>query len=451
MGDQDDNKPMKQPLVAGLGRTGLSCARFLARRGVAFAIADSRTTPPGLEELRRELPQVALHLGEFDPALFVQASQVVLSPGIPLDVPAVRAARQARVPILGDIELFARHADAPVVAITGSNGKSTTTTLVGEMAKRAGKDVRVGGNLGTPALDLLGDGRPDLYVLELSSFQLEVTDSLDCLAATVLNISDDHLDRHHSLLEYASVKQRVFRGQGTMVINNDDPLVAAMAEAGRQMVRFGLGLPRAESDYGLARHEQAEWIMRGTEPVMRAEELRIAGRHNLANALAALALGEAAGLPREAMLETLRVFPGLPHRCQFVAELDGVRYYNDSKGTNVGSTLAALAGMPGDKVVLIAGGEGKGQDFSPLQAAVAAHARAVVLIGRDADIIAAALGNAAPMLRADSMADAVQQARGAAQAGDAVLLSPACASFDMFNNYIHRGEVFAAAVRALAP
>jgi len=448
MGEPTDK--MKKTLVAGLGKTGLSCARFLARRGVAFRVADSRLEPPGLAELRQELPEVEVHLGEFDPALFVDASQVVLSPGIPLDVPAVRAARQARVPVLGDIELFARHADAPVVAITGSNGKSTTTTLVGEMAKRAGREVRVGGNLGTPALDLLGAGRPDLYVLELSSFQLEVTESLDCLAATVLNISDDHLDRHHSLLEYAAVKQRVFRGHGTMVLNSDDPLVAAMADAGRSMVRFTLGAPRAASDYGLDRRDGVEWIVHGGEPVMRAGELRIAGRHNLANALAALALGAAAGLPRAAMLETLRTFPGLPHRCQFVAEIDGVGYYNDSKGTNVGSTLAALAGMPGDKVVLIAGGEGKGQDFTPLAPAVAAHARAVVLIGRDAEIIAAAIGNNVPSLRAGSMADAVRQARAAARRGDTVLLSPACASFDMFNNYVHRGEVFSAEVRGLS-
>jgi UDP-N-acetylmuramoylalanine--D-glutamate ligase len=442
---------MKQTLVAGLGKTGLSCARFLKRRGIGFAVADSRLDPPGLAELRAEMPEVQVHLGEFDPNLFAEASQVVLSPGIPLDVPAVKVARQARVPVVGDIELFARHADAPVVAITGSNGKSTVTTLLGEMAKHAGKDVRVGGNLGTPALDLLGEGRPDLYVLELSSFQLEVTDSLDCLAATVLNISDDHLDRHHSLLEYASVKQRVFRGTGTMVLNTDDPLVAAMAEAGRNMVRFTLGAPCAVHDYGVVMEQGAEWIACGEEPVVRASELRIAGRHNLANALAALALGEAAGLPREAMIATLREFPGLPHRCQFVAEIDGVGYYNDSKGTNVGSTLAALAGMPGEKVVLIVGGEGKGQDFAPLQPAVAAHARAVVLIGRDAEIIAAALGKAAPLVRAGSMADAVGQARRLAQRGDTVLLSPACASFDMFKNYVHRGEVFAAVVKEMAP
>jgi UDP-N-acetylmuramoylalanine--D-glutamate ligase len=377
-----------------------------------------------------------VHLGKFDPALFVQASQVVLSPGIPLDVPAVRAAFQARVPILGDIELFSRHVDAPVIAITGSNGKSTTTTLVGEMAKHAGKEARVGGNLGTPALDLLGHGSPDLYILELSSFQLEVTESLDCVAATVLNICDDHLDRHHSLLEYAAVKQRVFRGHGSMVLNVDDPLVAAMSEAGRHLVRFGLSAPRNETDYGLVVHGGTEWIARGRERLMRANELRIAGRHNLANALAALALGEAAGFSPEPMLETLRVFPGLPHRCQFVAEIDGVGYYNDSKGTNVGSTLAAIAGMPGNKVVVILGGEGKGQDFAPLQSAVAVYARAVVLIGCDAPIIAKALGDVAPMLKANSMEEAVQRARAAARPGDTVLLSPACASFDMFNNYV---------------
>lgn len=445
-----DHYTTRKVLVAGLGKTGLSCARFLARHGIDFTVADSRSTPPGLAELRREMPDKEVRLGEFDPALFVGASRVVLSPGLPLDLPAVRAAREAGVPIMGDIELFARHAKAPVVAITGSNGKSTTTVLVGEMAKRAGKEVRVGGNLGTPALDLLAEGRPELFVLELSSFQLEVTESLDCIAATVLNISDDHLDRHHDLLEYASVKQRIFRGSGTMVLNRDDSRVTAMAQAGRKIVRFGLGVPSSQEDYGVAVLQGVEWIVRGDRPLMRAGDLRIAGRHNLANALAALALGEVAGFPWDSMIETLRTFPGLPHRCQFVAEVEGVGYYNDSKGTNVGSTLAALAGMPGEKVVLIAGGEGKGQDFTPIRDAAAAHARAVVLIGRDADIIARALGNAAPMVRTGSMEQAVREARLLARPGDTVLLSPACASFDMFNDYVHRGEMFAAAVRKLS-
>lgn len=442
-----DQRPV---LVAGLGKTGLSVARFLARRGIAFAMADSRTEPPGLDVLRREFPGVEVRLGGFDADAFACAGTVVLSPGIATDIPEVRAARAAGVPVIGDIELFALAADAPVVAITGSNGKSTTTTLVGEMARRAGRDVRVGGNLGTPALDLLGGGRPDLYVLELSSFQLETTFTLDCAAATVLNLSDDHLDRHHSLLEYAAVKQRVFHGNGVMVVNADDVLSAAMADARRRVVRFSLGTPRQAQDFGVGKVNGREYLMHGAQALMPCDEVRIPGRHNLANALAALALGEAVGLPMDAMLATLREFPGLAHRCAFVAEIDGVRYYNDSKGTNVGATLAALAGMPGDKVVLIAGGEGKGQDFAPLAPAVAARGRAVVLIGRDAGIIEAALAGAASVLHAGSMEEAVRLARQNARPGDVVLLSPACASFDMFRNYEHRGEVFAAAVRGLA-
>lgn len=438
-------------LVAGLGNTGLSVVRFLARRGIAFTVADSREAPPGLDVLRRELPDVEVKLGAFEADAFARAGTIVLSPGIATDIPAVQAARAAGVPVIGDIELFAQAADAPVVAITGSNGKSTTTTLVAEMAKRAGKDVRVGGNLGTPALDLLQGGRPDFYVLELSSFQLETTFTLDCAAAVVLNLSDDHLDRHHSLLEYAAVKQRIFHGNGVMVVNAEDAFSAAMADGRRWVVRFSLLAPRQAQDFGLRTLHGREYIVHGEQALMPCDDVRIPGRHNLANALAALALGEAVGLPMAAMLATLRDFPGLSHRCEFIAEVDGVRYYNDSKGTNVGSTLAALAGMPGAKVVLIAGGEGKGQDFKPLAHAVAVRGRAVVLIGRDAGIIAQALADAAPLHHAASMEDAVRLARQHARAGDAVLLSPACASFDMFRNYEHRGDVFTAAVRGLAP
>lgn len=439
----------KPLLVVGLGKTGLSVARWLARRGIPFMLADSREAPPGIEALRSEFPGVAVNLGAFDPELFTHAHTIVLSPGLSPELPAVAAARAAGVPVVGDVELFALAADAPVVAITGSNGKSTTTTLVGEMAAHAGKQVRVGGNLGTPALDLLGDDRPDLYVLELSSFQLETTVSLHCAAAAVLNLSDDHLDRHHSLLEYAAVKQRIFRGDGVMVVNADDALSAAMVDARRRVVRFSLWTPRHATDFGVRRLDGRDWIARGEQVLMPCDEIRMPGRHNLANALAALALGEAVGLPMETMLATLRDFPGLPHRCEYVAEIDGVRYYNDSKGTNVGSTLAALAGMPGAKVVLIAGGEGKGQDFTPLAPAVAARARAVVLIGRDAKLIENALAGAAPVFHAASMEAAVHAARQQAQPGDVVLLSPACASFDMFRNYEHRGEAFSAVVRGL--
>lgn len=437
-------------LVVGLGQTGLACARFLAARGESFAVVDSRGNPPGIDELRRELPRVPVYLGPFDAELFCNATRLLLSPGVaPQEAVIVEAIAQG-VEVLGDIELFARFAGAPVVAITGSNGKSTVTALLGEMARCAGKRVLVGGNIGTPALELLEQPVPELYVLELSSFQLEVTSSLNCHAAVVLNISEDHLDRHGDLANYAAIKSRIYRGDGVMVINVEDPVVAAMATTDRQVVRFSLAEPKQPSDYGLREQGGEVWLARGETPLMRSAEVRMPGRHNLANALAALALGEACGLPMAPMLQTLREFPGLPHRCQWVAEISGVNYYNDSKGTNVGATLAAIEGMPGEKVVLIAGGQGKGQDFSPLQEAVARRTRAVVLFGEDAPLLSRALENTVALSAAETMEDAVAQAAALAQPGDSVLLSPACASFDMFRNYIERGERFVAAVERMA-
>ena len=434
--------------VLGLGGTGLSVARYLARQGVAFRVLDSRMDPPGLAALRRELPGVEAVLGPFDPARLQGLERIVLSPGIAPDEPAVAAAAAAGTEVVGDIDLFAREARAPVVAVTGSNGKSTVTELVGAMAEKAGKRAAVGGNIGTPALDLLAGPEPDLYVLELSSFQLETTASLDAAAAVVLNVSADHLDRHPDLAAYAAIKRRVYRGHGALVINADDPVVAAMAEPDRPVIRFTLGEPDPEG-FGLREGDGETWLARGSDRLLPLSALAMAGRHNAANALAALALGEAAGLPMPAMLEALRGFPGLPHRCQYVAERGGVRWYNDSKGTNVGATEAALRGVPGDKVVLIAGGEGKDQDFTPLRGPAAERCRAVVLIGRDAELIADALAGTVPLERATDMEAAVAAAARLAEPGDGVLLSPACASFDMFDNYIARGEAFVAAVGRL--
>jgi UDP-N-acetylmuramoylalanine--D-glutamate ligase len=438
-------------LVVGLGQTGLACARFLAAQGESFAVADSRSNPPGIEELRRELPQVPVYLGPFDSGLFASGARLVLSPGVAPQEPAIAAAAAQGSEVLGDIELFARHAAAPVVAITGSNGKSTVTALLGEMAAAAGVKALVGGNIGTPVLELLAQPAPELYVLELSSFQLEVTSSLNCRAAVVLNVSEDHLDRHGDIARYAAIKGRIYRGDGVMVINADDPVVAAMAEPGREVVRFSLAAPRSGVDFGLCERDGRPWLAKGERLLMPAAEVRIPGRHNLANALAALALGEACGLPQAPMLQTLRQFPGLPHRCQWVAEVGGVNYYEDSKGTNVGATLAAIEGMPGEKVVLIAGGQGKGQDFTPLRHAVASRARAVVLIGEDAPLLRQALERSAAISHAFTMEEAVAQAAALAHPGDSVLLSPACASFDMFRNYAERGERFVAAVQGLAP
>jgi UDP-N-acetylmuramoylalanine--D-glutamate ligase len=431
-------------VIVGLGKTGLSCARYLAARGEAFAVIDSRDTPPGLEELRREFPQAPVFTGGFDTAVLARAQRLIVSPGVALAEPAIAAAMRDGTEVVGDIELFAREARAPVVAVTGANGKSTVTTLVGEMIRDAGFAVQVGGNLGTPALDLLAAELPDFYVLELSSFQLETTYSLDAAVAVVLNISPDHMDRYHDVREYAAAKKRIYRGAGTMVINSDDPLVAAMLALGRKVVRFGLSAP-AQGDFGLRECDGEAYLAKGVQVLMAAAELRIKGSHNIANALAALALGDALGISITSMLATLRRFAGLPHRTQWVASHNGVNWYNDSKGTNVGATLAALQGMPG-KVVLIAGGLGKGQDFTPLKAAVAAKVRAVVLLGQDAAVIERAVAGAAPVVRVKDMDEAVEQAANLAHAGDTVLLSPACASFDMFKGYDHRGEVFVAAV-----
>lgn len=437
----------KKILVVGLGKTGFSCARYLVVCGAEVAVTDSRERPPELERLSVELPDVAVFVGGFDARAFEFAEQLVVSPGVSLKEPMLARAIERGVPCIGDIELFAQAVTAPVIAITGSNGKSTVTSLVGAMAREDGRDVRVGGNLGTPALDLLGDYEPDCYVLELSSFQLETTYSLDAVAATVLNISSDHLDRYVDINEYAAAKRRIFNGTGVLVLNADDPAVANMAPAGRACIWFGLDAP-GPGQYGLRRHNGEVWLARGTQALLPELALLLRGRHNLANALAALALGEAAGFSIDAMLRALRAFPGLAHRTQRVAERDGVNWYNDSKGTNVGATIAAVQGMSG-QVVLIAGGMGKGADFTPLRAALAGKARAVVLIGQDAKLIERALAGAVPVAHAADMVEAVHRAAALAQPGDTVLLSPACASFDMFSGYEQRGEQFMQAVRSM--
>lgn len=433
--------------MVGLGMTGLSVLRFLRARGVRVAVTDSRATPPGLSVFQQEMADLPAAFGAFDAALFAQAEQIIVSPGVAVSEPLIEAARARGAEIIGDIELFARHVEAPVVAITGSNGKSTVTTLLGEMALAAGQTVHVGGNIGHPALDLLGDSRPDFYLLELSSFQLETTDTLNAAAAVVLNISPDHMDRYPSESAYAAAKQRIYRGDGLMLLNRDDAEVMAMRASGRSEVSFGLDKPAANA-FGRLEKGGEYWLARGDTALMPVRELGMAGSHNQANALAALALGEAMDLPMAAMLATLKRFTGLAHRSQWVAELDGVRWYNDSKGTNVGATLAAINGLQGP-LVLLAGGQGKGADFRPLRAALADKGRAAVLMGEAADDIEQAMGDVLPVQRATDMQDAVSRAQALAQPGDTVLLSPACASFDMFSGFAARGEAFMAAVLAL--
>jgi UDP-N-acetylmuramoylalanine--D-glutamate ligase len=441
----------RKTLVVGLGATGLSCARFLAAQGMQLAVADSRECPPGLSELQETLPDVAVFLGAFDEKLFESAERLVVSPGVPVATPQIAAARDRGVPVLGDIELFARVAQAPVVAITGSNGKSTVTTLLGEMARASGVRAAVGGNLGTPALDLLDDD-VELYILELSSFQLETTSSLRAAVATVLNVSKDHMDRYAGVEEYAAVKARVFDGAGLGVINADDPRVAAMSGADDTWY-FTLGESTGDKMFGICSIDDQRYLCRGEQPLLAVSELKIPGTHNQANALAALAMGSALGFDVEAMRGVLQRFGGLPHRTQWIGEYKGINWYNDSKGTNVGAALSALQGLDrgdGSRTVLIAGGDGKGADFEPLRDGLAAFARAVVLIGRDAAQIASVVPASVVQVTARDMRDAVHQAAALAVAGDRVLLSPACASFDMYSGYAERGDTFMREFRRLA-
>ncbi len=433
-------------IVVGLGKTGLSCARHLARRGLPFAVVDSREQPPGLDAFRAEFPEVFLELGPLRAETLSQCDELVVSPGMALATPAIAEALASGVRAVGDIELFAREVNAPIVAITGSNGKSTVTTLLGNMAQRAGRKVQVGGNLGTPVLDMLAEGEAELYVLELSSFQLETTHSLKAEVATLLNLSPDHMDRYPSVLAYHQAKSRIFLGARQVVVNRGDALSEPLLAQGVTRWSFGLDRPDRHG-FGLVEHAGETWLAFEFKPLMPAAQVRIPGRHNLENALAALALGHAVGLPMAAMLEELKAFAGLPHRCQWVGAKDGVAFFNDSKGTNVGASVAAMAGLGGG-LVLIAGGDGKGADFAQLGDEIARRCRGAVLIGVSADAIEAAIAGRVPVSRASSMEQAVQQAASLAQAGDSVLLSPACASFDMFRSYEHRGDVFSAAALA---
>ncbi len=439
----------RRTLVVGLGKTGLSCVRYLIEKGRDVAVADSRVAPPGRDELTAGWPELPVHLGDFDPEVFAGFNELVVSPGISIAEPAIRHAAEQGATIRGDIDLFAEAADAPIVAITGSNGKTTVTTLVGEMARAAGRHVEVGGNIGTPALDLLGRGA-DLYVLELSSFQLETTRELNALAATVLNVSDDHMDRYPTKMEYFQAKQRIFNGCKNAVVNLDDALSTPMARDSLRFLCFGFHRVNPDT-FSTRDDDEGTWITLGFDNLLLAEELGLMGRHNISNVMAALALGHAAGLPMDVMLETARNFRGLPHRCEFVRRVADVDYINDSKGTNVGATVAAIESLaPADgKVVLIAGGEGKGADFSPLAEPVAAYCRAVVLIGTDAGLIASALGIQIGIVHAATMEDAVHKAADLAEPGDRVLLSPACASFDMFRDYNDRGDSFRKQVEGL--
>lgn len=441
-------------LVAGLGITGHSIARYLRRRNKTFVAFDTRMQPTGLTEFNAEFPGVDVFLGEIPDALYNQLAGIISSPGVALDEPSMKKAIAKGIPVIGDIECLAREIKAPVIAITGTNGKSTVTTLVGEMAKAAGFNVAVAGNIGAPVLDMLDDGiEHNLWVLELSSFQLDLTCSLTPAAATILNVTPDHLDRHHTIDAYIKAKQRVYHGASTLLYNRDDmqtfPNPKPVAQ--NSVISYGLDDPSA-GNWGLITTGGVSYLAYGQEKLLSVDALRIKGRHNWQNALASCALSQAVGITHNHMVDVLQSFPGLPHRSQWVRTIDGVDWINDSKGTNIGATMSAISGIGGSmqgKIVLIAGGQGKGADFTELRASMAEYVRAVVLIGEDADKLEKALVDVVHITRASSLELAVIEAKLQAQPGDVVLLSPACASWDMFKNYAHRGDTFVAAVDSL--
>lgn len=437
--------------ILGLGATGLSVARFLSSIGKSFVFADSRTAPPRLAEVRESYPDVSVVLGPFEADLLLSFDSIVVSPGISLEEPALVAAQQQKIKLLGDVELFLAHAKAPVILITGSNGKSTVTKLVGEMAVASGLKVGVGGNLGTPMLDLLDDEN-QLYVIELSSFQLELVSDTRGAISTILNISPDHMDRYKGLQQYHAAKHRIFRGASQVIFNRQDALTNPLLSVQVKLCNFGLNHPDL-ANFGILEEEGESWLAYGLKPLIPSSELAIKGRHNIANALAALALGQGVGLDMQAMLQTLRSFKGLSHRCEYVATQDGVTYIDDSKGTNIGATVAALDGF-GDSdranLILIAGGQGKGQNFSELKAPLGKFVKFLALYGEDAIAIAETLVGTTEIETVSSLQAAVNSARAAAKPGDIVLLSPACASFDMFSGFEERGRCFQQAVTAVA-
>ena len=456
----------KQVLVLGLGNTGLSALRWLERQGAILSVADTREIPPGIDLLRSELHQIRVHTGAFCSEIFEHVDLIVISPGVPLSTPEVQAAIARGTSIVGDVELFAQHINSDtkysltkVIGITGANGKTTVTALVGEMCKAAGLQTIVAGNIGLPVLEVLSMAVPDVVILELSSFQLETTHSLTLAAAVVLNVTEDHMDRYASFAEYAAAKERIFAHANVKVVNREDACSFAMGSAlsvnsSRPNVSFGLNAPINQEDFGLLSLEGMSYLAQGSKTLLPLDKMKISGLHNAANALAALALCRAMGLDFPPLLNALQAFKGLPHRVEWVANINEVDFYDDSKGTNVGATCAAIAGMTKNgltqKVVLIAGGDSKGQDFSPLLKAVENNTRAAVLIGRDAQIIELALSTSnIPRYLAADLPEAVNIAYKVAHKGDAILLSPACASFDMFENYVHRAEVFIASVKKL--
>jgi UDP-N-acetylmuramoylalanine--D-glutamate ligase len=444
--DQDSRAPRGGTvLVLGMGGTGAACARYLAARGEQAVFADTRVTPPGVAAIRAAMPTAELLPGRAPVEVPSGVTRILVSPGVDLELPVLKAARSQGLPILSDIDLFVAEARAPIVAITGSNGKSTVTSMLGQMLATAGRRVRVGGNLGTPALDLL-DPAAQVYVLELSSFQLERSRLVPCAAAVLLNVSPDHLDIHGDMPAYTAAKARVYEACRVAVVNRDAPELQQLVPAGTPAIGFGLSAPGV-GDFGLAIRPDGTWLARGKDLLLPAADLGVTGRHNLSNALAALALGAALGVEVSALLPGLKGFVPLPHRMAIVATARGITWIDDSKATNVGAAVASIGSVDGP-LVLIAGGDGKGATFEALAAALRDRPSAAVLLGRDRQQLAKDLAGVCPVYLVSDMEAAVSQALGLAAPGWTVLLAPACSSLDMYRDYGARGDAFRAAVVA---
>lgn len=436
-------------VIVGLGKTGLSCVRYLSEQGLNIAVTDSREAPPELATIKNQYASIPTYLGEINVEILLASDQIILSPGISLKHNSVKQAIDEGIPVIGDIELFCKKAAAPIIAISGSNGKSTVTTLVADMTRQAGLKTSVGGNLGTPVLELLNEPTPDVYVLELSSFQLETTFSLNAHASAVLNISPDHMDRYESLEDYIGAKNKIYSGQGLMVINQDDVAVKEMSDESRKTLHFSLSEPEG-NNFGLIQDNEEVYLCQGEKRIISKNELLIKGEHNIANALAAMALASAVNVPIDAMVEVLKNFKGLAHRCQLINIINNVSWYNDSKATNVGACLASIEGLcEQGEIILIAGGDSKGAELSALKTPLQQYVKKVLLMGVDAKKIAKAIANEEKYEFVCDMNEAVARANQLAVSGNIVLLAPACASLDMYKNYQQRGDDFVRAVQGL--
>jgi len=436
----------QQVLVLGLGKTGFSCARFLAERNIRFSIMDSRKNPPEAESLKECLPDVECYFGGFDLTAVKNYDVLLVSPGISSKEPIVIKAKEKNKKIIGDVELFAQCTNKPVIAITGSNGKSTVTALLGKMAKKANISYAVGGNIGVPVLDLLADDdATDLYILELSSFQLETTYSLNAAVSTILNISEDHMDRYDSLEDYIHAKHKIYNGDGIVILNKDEQLTVNLAGS-RNINYFSTQKPETDNDFGLIAEHSQKWLAKGKNKLIDAASLKIKGQHNISNALAALAMGDSINLSMTAMISAVSSFTGLPHRAQWIAEHNGVTWINDSKATNVGASLAAISGLGNNtqrpNLIVLLGGQGKGQNFSPLKSALMDFSKLVLIYGEDAQLLNTSLGKQLNLKIVGDLSEAVSAAEKVSHRGDTVLFSPACASFDMFTGFEQRGNEF---------